>query len=633
MSLALDHHTHRWVQARGASWSLRDILSLIAALVFTQALFWVFVTAMVHVSPLNQQNLEKYRVLNLIVASARDVDDPTPVSQFQGVAPNQVMIPNPGLVRFTILVKDPKEGIGVFIPRLADNAVLSVNGHRLTPAIGDWGKTPSRTGVAGMFFEVPATNLTLGNNDFELFIVRACCRAFVRSVFVGPLPQLRPIASTARWFRVTLTSIIIATSVLIGLVAASLLPLKRGRAFIWSVIACSVTVSVGIYFYIDTGNFFSTQWRTWYGTVFGAVLGYLAFLSLVNAWTNGPPWIYRAVLITGAVSAIVTGGLLPFQGQEQVLQTSRLFLLPIMIVAIIGVAALLWSYVQTKETGRYWQAGLLLISASAAVVDYVYALQFRVQPIYFVPFSNLTLMSAIGIALAQRGARLYLDAEAANLTLEARITAKEAELAQSAAALRDQEAQTATQTERARIMRDMHDGMGGQLLSLLIQTRDPGTAREELEQSVEAAIGDLRLLIDSLDSVGDSLDVALAMFRDRITPKMRACGLELGWQNDLMHPTAGHAPSVILNVYRILQEAISNAVRHAQAGRIAISISPSNVDGFIDIRVEDDGHGFADGSIAGRGLANMRRRAGEVGGRLLVESSKDGTKICLAVPA
>lgn len=57
------------------------------------------------------------------------------------------------------------------------------------------------------------------------------------------------------------------------------------------------------------------------------------------------------------------------------------------------------------------------------------------------------------------------------------------------------------------------------------------------------------------------------------------------------------------------------------------------MNGFIDVRVEDDGHGFADGAVMSRGLANMRRRAGEFGGRLLVESTKQGTKICLAVPA
>jgi two-component system, NarL family, sensor histidine kinase UhpB len=182
-------------------------------------------------------------------------------------------------------------------------------------------------------------------------------------------------------------------------------------------------------------------------------------------------------------------------------------------------------------------------------------------------------------------------------------------------------------------MRDMHDGMGGQLLSLLVQTRDPETPREDLEEAVEAAIVDLRLLVDSLDSVGDSLDVALAVFRDRVFPKMRAAGVQLGWHNELKTPTSGHSPSVTLNVYRILQEAMSNALRHADATKIGITIAPSDADGLILIQVADNGHGFTDSATMGRGLANMRRRAGEIGGKLVVESNTKGTRIGLLVPS
>jgi two-component system, NarL family, sensor histidine kinase UhpB len=632
MSLAAEDTQSIGVAKSAVAWSMRDSLSLAIALVFTQALFWVFVTGIVQLSPLKAQNLEQFRVLNLTIAAARSLEDPTPIAPFQFAPTHQILVPNPGLVRFSLVVKDPNQGVGVFIPRLADNAVLFVNGHRLSPPQGEWSDHPTRTGVIGILFEVPTANLIQGSNRFELFVVRECCRAFVNAIYAGPLPQLVPIGAMAHSSRVTLTFIIIGTSLLIGLVGASLLPLKRGRAFIWSVIACSATVALGSYFYIDTGNLISTQWRTWYGHIAGAVLGYLAFLSLVNAWTNGPAWTYRATLAVGTFVTVTTAALLPFQSQDQVLATARFFLLPVMIFAIIGVLALLWRYVQTKEVGRYWQAGLLLISATAALIDYLYALQVRVQPIYFVPFSNLTLMAAIGIALAQRGAHLYLEAEAANLTLEARISAKESELVAAAAALRDQEAQTATQTERARIMRDMHDGMGGQLLSLLVQTRDPDTPRKELEEAVEAAISDLRLLVDSLDSVGDSLDVALAVFRDRVLPRIRAAGVQLGWQNELKAPTSGHSPSVTLNVYRILQEAMSNALRHSGATKIGISIAPSDMDRLILIEVADNGHGFTDSAAMGRGLANMRRRASEIGGKLVIASSAKGTKIGLLVP-
>jgi two-component system, NarL family, sensor histidine kinase UhpB len=616
-----------------ASWSMRDVLSLFVAVIFTQAAFWCLVTSIVYLSPLNPSNMDKYRVLSLQTAPVVGIADPRPSSDFQAAPSNKVLAPNPGLVRFSVLAKEPTDGIGIFIPRLADNAIAIVNGQRLSPPRGEWGNNPDRTGVVGLFFEVPASLLVQGENQIDLLLVRSCCRTYVAAVYAGPLPAMQPIAGAAHWLRINLAWIIIATSLLIGLVAASLLSLRRGQAFLWSIIGCSLTVAVGTYFYIDTGNFIHSTWRAWYGHVLGAILGYLAFLSLVNAWTSGPAWLYRVILGAGLVSVLVTGALAPFQTMDGVVQTARIFLIVIMIGAISGVVALLWRYVQTKEVGRYWQAGLLLISSSAAIIDYVYALDLKVQPIYFVPFSNLTLMTAIGIALAQQGAKLYLEAEAANQTLEARISVKEQELVAAAQALRQQEAETATQAERARIMRDMHDGMGGQLLSLLIQTRDPDTPREELEQAVGAAISDLRLLVDSLDSVGDSLDVALAVFRDRLTPRLQAANIEFGWHNELTKPTQSHSPSVTLNVYRILQEAMTNALRYSEAKTISISIAPALSDGLIHIKVIDDGRGIAPNAIMGRGLANMRRRAQEIGGQLNVDTNSKGTTICLVLPA
>ncbi len=616
-----------------SAWSLLDVAKLVFALVSAQAIFWSFVVGAVHFSPLNQVNLDRYRVLTVETAQAKSVDDLSPIGPFAGMPSRLVLFPNPGILRFDVVVKDPTLGIGIFIPRLADNAVLMVNGARLSPPDGAFSDNPDRTGVVGLFYEIPSQLLVQGTNTFNLAVVRACCRAFVNAVYAGPLPQMRPIGEFARWFRVELAWIIIATSALVGMIATSLLSLERNRPLIWSVVACSATVALGTYFYLDSGSLIPTIWRTWYGHVLGAIIGYLSFLSLVNAWTDGPKWVYRVIIIVSVVTIGTTALAVPFVGYEQALNFERLFLVVIMAAAILGVWALLFAYVQTRETARYWQAGLLLISSVAAIIDYVYALQLRVQPIYFVPFSNLTLMAAIGFALAQRGARLYLEAEAANLTLAQRIETKEQELVVAAAALRAQEAQTAIEAERARIMRDMHDGMGGQLLSLLVQTRDETTSRNELEQSVEAAIGDLRLLIDSLDSVGDSLDVALAVFRDRLAPRLRSLGVTIEWHNKLLKPTSGHTPSTILNVYRILQEAMANAVRHSGATKIIFTVAPSATTDMIDIIVQDNGKGFAQDATMGRGLANMRRRAEEIGGTLKVDSSANGTQICLILMA
>jgi signal transduction histidine kinase len=100
-------------------------------------------------------------------------------------------------------------------------------------------------------------------------------------------------------------------------------------------------------------------------------------------------------------------------------------------------------------------------------------------------------------------------------------------------------------------------------------------------------------------------------------------------------PPTGARPlsmTVMRTVLLIYKEALHNVARHAQARRVAIDVRAE--DGVLTLRVEDDGVGFApDGVVAGYGLASMRRRAEQAGGRLYVASEPcRGTRITLSAP-
>ena len=95
-------------------------------------------------------------------------------------------------------------------------------------------------------------------------------------------------------------------------------------------------------------------------------------------------------------------------------------------------------------------------------------------------------------------------------------------------------------------------------------------------------------------------------------------------------------PEIAGELFRITQEAVVNAGRHAEANTVAVSLR--TVDGDIELRVTDDGQGF-DGSplsdpVAGHlGLMSIRERAELLGGNLELESSDRGTKLVVRVPA
>jgi len=96
----------------------------------------------------------------------------------------------------------------------------------------------------------------------------------------------------------------------------------------------------------------------------------------------------------------------------------------------------------------------------------------------------------------------------------------------------------------------------------------------------------------------------------------------------------GLPPSLILQVVRILQEAMNNALKHAQAGNTWVSVSCTH-EGPLEVQVTDDGVGIDDARAHGTGLDSMQRRARALGAEC--SSSRyepgPGTKVTLRVPA
>jgi two-component system, NarL family, sensor histidine kinase UhpB len=192
--------------------------------------------------------------------------------------------------------------------------------------------------------------------------------------------------------------------------------------------------------------------------------------------------------------------------------------------------------------------------------------------------------------------------------------------------------------ERKRFTRDIHDGIGGHLVSLLWRVRSETVPAEELALEIESGIADLRLVADALDEGTVSLPVALWNFSSRARQHLDAANIRLDWSlpDDLNidWSDARH----ILSLYRMLQECVSNIVRHAHATQVRIHFTRVLDDtiAFLKVVIEDDGQGF-DPNLprAGRGLTNLKTRAKDMGGSITFSAGDrgQGTKIVIVLPA
>ena len=236
------------------------------------------------------------------------------------------------------------------------------------------------------------------------------------------------------------------------------------------------------------------------------------------------------------------------------------------------------------------------------------------------------LLSAFSLIMIRRFIFALSEREELMRDLEQRAAA-------GAARIVDLEKETALAEQRETIMRDMHDGVGGHLVSVLAAIDRPDVAPESVKEVIQGALIDLRLMIDSLDIDSGDLSMLVGALRDRMQRVLASAGLQSNWTVEEVPEVAGMTPHKSLQVVRIIQEAIANAVKHAQADRLDIRLFHDAAAMAINVTVADNGKGFREVSGNGHGLKNMQTRAQEIGATLAVyRNDEGGTTVSLIMP-
>ncbi|MEO7578937.1 MAG: sensor histidine kinase [Massilia sp.] len=197
-------------------------------------------------------------------------------------------------------------------------------------------------------------------------------------------------------------------------------------------------------------------------------------------------------------------------------------------------------------------------------------------------------------------------------------------------------------TERQRIARDIHDDLGQNLLALKIELgllqADPGQNNLATTRMVGRMSGNLDLTIKSLRAIIN--DLRPLALEDGLQTAIESHLHEFTRINNIRHhleadPHAFRAVpdrGIDATLYRILQESLSNVVRHAQATEVKIALT-CNADQLM-LKVQDNGVGMAaPPSGNGCGLVSMEDRVTALGGKLSIDSQPGaGTLICLSIP-
>jgi signal transduction histidine kinase len=313
---------------------------------------------------------------------------------------------------------------------------------------------------------------------------------------------------------------------------------------------------------------------------------------------------------------------------------------------MVGASLLVLAYVAARAAlQRQNVAGLLLGCAATAMLtgwifDLLSVFQLMPDRIFVARLSYSALLVAIGAGLTWRFASALNQVDGFAGRLVTRVREAEDKLKASFAREEERARAAALARERTRLMRDLHDGLGGQLVSI-VALSERGHAGAPVGDAARAALRDLRLVIDSMDDIGGDLMLALGSWRERAMAQLRPHDMALDWhalspQGLPVHPEL--RPWHVIQIVRLLDEALTNAVKHAGARTVTVTIETLAGTGGLDrgrITVADDGNGFdvaAGAAKAARGLRNMRDRAARCGAELELGSDSAGTRVRLTLP-
>jgi signal transduction histidine kinase len=548
--------------------------------------------------------------------------------------------------RFTAQFDRPAAEAGrawsVFLPRFTNGVEVAVNDvvvldSRRDPAAN----RPDRNTPA--IAVIPASVLRDGANSVSIrLFIWGPISGFLERIWVGPDELLRPSYNLRSLIFVTLPVVFSSWQAILAVILGIMWVMRRHEPA-YGLLAAAMAVGVAQAF-LQTPMGETAFSRLNVVLISSAPIEsalVLTFALLFSGWK----WRHYGLII------FIPGAMLALAGLfgNQALSRS-LFLL--IAVPMVGLSLVVMAVVTARSALQRQNVASLLLGCAVTImltcwiVDLLSMFQMVPNRIFTSRLSYSAMLVAIGAGLTWRFARALNQVDGFAGRLVTQVREAEEKLKASFAREEERARAAALARERTRLMRDLHDGLGGQLVSI-VALSERGNAGAGIGDAARAALKDLRLVIDSMDDIGGDLMLALGSWRERASAQLRPHDIALDWravtpQGLPVHPEL--RPWHVIQIVRLLDEALTNAVKHAGARRITVRIETLAGGDGLDrgcITVEDDGKGFDvppdDGSVttsakAARGLRNMRSRAARCGAELVIDACARGTRVRLTLP-
>lgn len=555
----------------------------------------------------------------------------------QRTLPDGWSISNPGQsgygwYRMVLELSDaPREEWGVYLPTVSTTHRLFINGVDVGGGAMDG--PYQRTLGTPQINLVPPHLLKAGRNEVLLRLrVAPNLRGGLGPLVFGPHSSIEPVYERDLLVRATLPRALNLALMFVGVLvlllwlrspAESIYGVFAALAIVWSLRNFHYTVSLPI------------ASNVWEALVLGSLALVETLLWMFMLRYTGKPWSARErwALLGAAISLPVLAVLPP--GVVGALRLPWYLGWTGFSLWIIGLLVRHLHARRPDQPGPWLVLGAMLVMLLLGLTDLAvsaHVLQFG--PAARMSYGAPLLLCAFVYALADNYFGTYAEARALNAELEQRVQSRARQLEISHERVRALEHAAILASERERIMRDMHDGIGSHLIAAVDAVERGSASADTVAGLLRECMDDLRLMIDSLEPEEIALQTSLGNLRYRLEPRLRAAGIALRWDVDDAVNIPSHVPA--LQILRIVQEAVTNVVKHADSTWLHVSCRLEQRT--LVVRIADNGRGpdTREGNSrqdqVHRGIHNMHVRARQLDGVLEIVGRDPGTEVTLRVP-
>lgn len=534
----------------------------------------------------------------------------------------------------------PRQGLALFLASTPGLQEIEVNGQVLQPNVPLDTLRGASDGSA-VFYMLPVSALRAGRNEIRVMVETQSAVVALAPFSIGPAEDAARAVRAVELLGSTLPTVAISFLLFAILLCLVINWPPEDRVRVRALLVLLVIWMARTWFTTFQTPFempFLLTYLVYYVLETSALMAFARYVALDSQlgrwWRRAIAWLWIALLLA-ALAATALGFFMGPSAQHLMKHLPQAVGIASLLVGTGSLVLLARSAARAVD-GRLLERGALMLGMTAFLVDAADSAFGLAVP--FVPDLPLTFYIAspagilLGLGVIMSAAREATEARrtvmTANQVLADRLAERETELADNYEVQKQMLQRQVALEERQRIVRDMHDGIGGQLLGLMMQVRSGRIEAPQVAEGLQSSIADLRLIVDSMDTAEESLSETLRSLEHRVRPQVEAAGMAFHFFNSAGDAMTAPGPRATLQILRILQEAVTNAIRHSGATEITVD-SSIDADGAIVLAVLDNGRGLPQALRRGHGLKSMESRANAIGASLSVTSIAGGTEVSL----